>query len=116
MNDQKFVDRTIACAGWNGPCDGPGSFVFTANDQAFFKEKGFPDPKRCKACKAKKTANPTPIKIEIAPPKSGMGGGGGKVHWPWNSNQAKKNRERGERFRPDKKGRREKERSWDRSS
>ncbi len=29
-------------------------FVFPPNEQAFYKKKGFSDPKRCKVCRAKK--------------------------------------------------------------
>jgi len=30
------------------------SFTFTDKDQKFYKEKGFPNPKKCKACRQKK--------------------------------------------------------------
>lgn len=26
-------------------------FIFTVNDQKFYQEKGFPQPKRCKNCR-----------------------------------------------------------------
>jgi len=30
------------------------SFIFTENDQNFFKEQGYSQPKRCKICRRKK--------------------------------------------------------------
>jgi len=43
----EFVDRELRCA----KCG--KTFVFSAAEQEFFKEKGFAhDPKRCKQCKA----------------------------------------------------------------
>lgn len=30
-------------------------FIFTENDQKFYEEKGFPPPKRCKACRNART-------------------------------------------------------------
>ncbi len=41
-------------------------FTFTAADQAFFSERGFSTPKRCKPCRAAKKAD-----------HGGGGGGGG---------------------------------------
>ena len=42
-------DKTLVCQ----DC-GP-EFVFTAGEQAFYKEKGFDnEPKRCKACRDKR--------------------------------------------------------------
>lgn len=33
-------------------CQGCGrEFVFTVNDQKFYKEKNFTEPKRCKSCR-----------------------------------------------------------------
>ena len=29
-------------------------FVFTENEQRFYEEKGFPEPKRCKFCRQKR--------------------------------------------------------------
>ena len=41
-----FVDRDVKCL------DCGAMFVFSAGEQAFFKDKGFVnDPKHCKACK-----------------------------------------------------------------
>lgn len=45
----EYTDKTIKCV------DCGTEFVFTARDQAFYKEKGFTnEPKRCKACRDKK--------------------------------------------------------------
>jgi CxxC-x17-CxxC domain-containing protein len=47
----QFTDRLVMCIGCST------EFVFTADEQLFFLEKGFThDPKRCKACKAKRSA------------------------------------------------------------
>lgn len=44
-----FVDRELTCANCGA------TFVFSAGEQQFFKDKGFThDPKRCKGCKAKR--------------------------------------------------------------
>lgn len=32
-------------------------FVFAERDQQFFREKGYTNPKRCKACRKEKKAN-----------------------------------------------------------
>lgn len=43
-----FVDRVLTCFRCGS------TFLFSAAEQRFFKEKGFAnDPKRCKRCKAK---------------------------------------------------------------
>ena len=47
MSDQ---DQTIACK------DCRADFVFTAGEAAFYQEKGFQTPRRCKDCRAKKKA------------------------------------------------------------
>ena len=49
---EEFVDETLVCK----ECG--NEFVFTAGEQAFYKEKGFLNkPKSCKACRdAKKNA------------------------------------------------------------
>ena len=53
----EFVDRLLTCA------DCGGEFIFTAGEQLFFLDKQFKnDPKRCKPCKSRRsaqTANPT---------------------------------------------------------
>lgn len=41
-------DKEITCS------DCGQSFVFTDREQAFFQEKGFNPPKRCKTCRDKK--------------------------------------------------------------
>jgi len=52
MPDQ-FEDRELQCA------DCGSGFTFTAGEQAFFKEKGFTDPRRCTKCRqARKQQNP----------------------------------------------------------
>ncbi len=53
----EFVDRLLTCA------DCGGEFIFTAGEQLFFLDKQFKnDPKRCKPCKSRRsaqTASPT---------------------------------------------------------
>jgi len=45
----KMEDKTLVCQ------DCGQEFVFTAGEQAFYKEKGFDnEPKRCKACREKR--------------------------------------------------------------
>lgn len=47
----EFNDRLLTCV------DCHGQFIFTAGEQIFFLDKQFKnDPKRCKPCKAKRTA------------------------------------------------------------
>lgn len=41
-------DKKIKCQ------DCGEDFVFTVNDQRFYAEKGFNEPKRCKFCRANK--------------------------------------------------------------
>lgn len=44
-----MADKTITCKGCNS------DFVFTENEQAFYKEKGFEnDPQKCPECRAAK--------------------------------------------------------------
>ena len=46
----EFQDRVLPCV------DCGAEFVWTAGEQAFFADKGFKnEPKRCKACKTKRT-------------------------------------------------------------
>ena len=48
----EFVDRLLICA------DCGGEFIFTAGEQLFFLDKQFKnDPKRCKPCKSRRSAN-----------------------------------------------------------
>jgi CxxC-x17-CxxC domain-containing protein len=47
----EFVDRLLTCA------DCGGEFIFTAGEQLFFLDKQFKnDPKRCKPCKSRRSA------------------------------------------------------------
>jgi CxxC-x17-CxxC domain-containing protein len=47
----EFVDRLLICA------DCSGEFIFTAGEQLFFLDKNFKnDPKRCKPCKSRRSA------------------------------------------------------------
>ena len=47
----EFTDKTLFCQ----DCD--NEFVFTAGEQAFYKEKGLEnEPKRCKECREKRKA------------------------------------------------------------
>jgi CxxC-x17-CxxC domain-containing protein len=50
MNYQ-FEDREVACL------DCGVSFAFSAEDQEFFAQKGYSEPKRCPACRAARKAN-----------------------------------------------------------
>ena len=44
-----MADKTITCKGCNS------TFVFTENEQAFYKEKGFEnEPQNCPSCRAAK--------------------------------------------------------------
>ncbi len=43
-------DRTLTCR------DCGETFVFTAGEQAFYQERGFSEPQRCPACRAKRKA------------------------------------------------------------
>jgi len=48
---EELKDKTITCI------DCGEEFVFTVNDQQFYKEQGFKnEPKRCKSCRDKKKA------------------------------------------------------------
>jgi CxxC-x17-CxxC domain-containing protein len=56
-------DKNLTCS------DCGAEFVFSAKDQAYYTERGFVAPKRCKPCReAKKAAGPS---------RPGGGGGGG---------------------------------------
>ena len=68
-----FQDRTLVC----GDCG--NSFVFTAGEQAFYSERSFSDPKRCKSCRAARKAQRTGGRHQRQP----GGGGGGR----WNAPQ-----------------------------
>ncbi|MCG3195403.1 MAG: hypothetical protein DIJKHBIC_04684 [Thermoanaerobaculia bacterium] len=44
-----FTDKSLSCV------DCGSSFIFTANEQAFYSQKGFSnEPKRCKNCRDKR--------------------------------------------------------------
>ncbi len=48
---EEYKDKTIKCI------DCGSEFVFTARDQAFYKEQGFNnEPKRCRECRNKRKA------------------------------------------------------------
>ena len=50
--DKEYQDITIVCQ------DCGQEFVFTANEQIFYKEKGLQNqPKRCKECRQKRKLN-----------------------------------------------------------
>lgn len=46
----EYTDITITCK------DCGKDFVFTASGQAFFAEKGYTQPVRCKSCREKRKA------------------------------------------------------------
>jgi CxxC-x17-CxxC domain-containing protein len=59
----EFQDRILKCIDCNA------DFIFTAGEQLFFHDKQFKnEPKRCKACKAKR------VSVLGAAPASGSGG------------------------------------------
>ena len=51
VGEGDFVDRTLTCV------DCGEQFPFSAREQAFFAEKGFQTPKRCKSCKQVRKAS-----------------------------------------------------------
>ncbi len=54
-----FTDRVLTCV------DCGAEFVFTAGEQLFFHDKQFlNDPKRCKACKAKRSSGSSRVRAE----------------------------------------------------
>lgn len=50
MDYQKFEDQNIECA------DCGQQFVFSADDQEFYSQKGYSNPKRCPVCRANRKA------------------------------------------------------------
>ena len=46
-----FNDRTLTCA------DCGQEFTFTANEQRFYSDRGFSDPRRCASCRALRKAS-----------------------------------------------------------
>ena len=54
-NSMEFQDKVLKCI------DCGADFVFTAGEQLFFHDKQFRnEPKRCKACKSKRTSSAGP--------------------------------------------------------
>jgi CxxC-x17-CxxC domain-containing protein len=62
-----YTDKILVCA------DCGQQFVFTANEQDFYAQRGFSEPKRCGACRAARKA---------ARPEGGHGFGGGYDRGP----------------------------------
>ena len=63
----EFQDKVLKCI------DCGADFVFTAGEQLFFHDKQFKnEPKRCKACKAKRVSS-----LGGSAQPAGQGGGGG---------------------------------------
>lgn len=50
LGEIEMEDITLNCQ------DCGEEFIFTVGEQEFFEEKGFSEPKRCKACRDKKKA------------------------------------------------------------
>lgn len=49
----QLVDKLLTCIGCGA------NFAFSADEQQFFQESGFAhDPKRCRACRAKRKSKP----------------------------------------------------------
>ena len=48
MTPEEFQDQLLVCA------DCGTQFTFTAREQAFYKERGFISPRRCKTCREKR--------------------------------------------------------------
>ncbi len=51
MNYQNFQDQELACA------DCGQAFVFSAEDQEFYSQRGFSTPKRCPGCRSARKAS-----------------------------------------------------------
>jgi CxxC-x17-CxxC domain-containing protein len=67
-----YEDKTIVCV------DCGAEFVFTADEQQRFAERGFTnEPKRCKTCRDARKASQTSGNREGAGSSYGGGGGGG---------------------------------------
>ena len=63
----EFVDRLLICA------DCGGEFVFTAGEQLFFQDKQFKnDPKRCKPCKSRRSAQQSGATAPSGPAAAGI--------------------------------------------
>jgi hypothetical protein len=88
MNNEtpNSADQVIQCR------DCPNQFTFTAGEQAFFAERQFTPPTRCKPCRQRRKAEkeardgggvPAPVVVQQAAPayeeyRKGGGGGGRK--------------------------------------
>jgi CxxC-x17-CxxC domain-containing protein len=48
MNAEEYQDQLLVCA------DCGSQFTFTAREQAFYKDRGFISPRRCKTCRDKR--------------------------------------------------------------
>jgi CxxC-x17-CxxC domain-containing protein len=79
--DEGLPDQTLSCV------DCGVEFTFTGRDQAFYKERGFQPPRRCKTCRDKRksgapgsSSRPTPAGGSPSPRFGGGGGGGGYGH------------------------------------
>jgi CxxC-x17-CxxC domain-containing protein len=56
----EFQDKTLRCV------DCGTEFIWTAGEQLFFADKNFKnEPKRCKSCKAKRTAGPAAVRERV---------------------------------------------------
>jgi CxxC-x17-CxxC domain-containing protein len=62
-----YTDKILVCA------DCSQQFVFTANEQDFYAQRGFSEPKRCASCRSARKASR---------PEGGHGGGGGYDRGP----------------------------------
>ena len=63
----EFVDRLLTCA------DCGGEFIFTAGEQLFFLDKQFKnDPKRCKPCKSRRSAQGATATTGAGPAAAGI--------------------------------------------
>ena len=63
-------DRTLTCRDCGQP------FTFTAGEQAFYQERGFSEPTRCKACRDKRKVERNSSGYD----SYGSGGGGGSSY------------------------------------
>jgi CxxC-x17-CxxC domain-containing protein len=64
-------DKTPTCR------DCGQTFVFTAGEQAFYQERGFSEPQRCQACRAKRKADRGASGYDGGGYSSGGNGGNG---------------------------------------
>jgi CxxC-x17-CxxC domain-containing protein len=64
----RYADRALTCL------DCGADFIFTADEQIFFRDKQFKnDPKRCKPCKAKRGNGATRVRRETQTTCAGCG-------------------------------------------